>query len=310
MKRRDFLLSAALTGVASTLRFDKLEAALKSNKISVTSTPDLVAVMGGEPAVMLERALAKFGGIHAFVKKGQTVVIKPNIGWDKTPDLAANTNPDLVGAMVRQCYAAGAKRVEVFDHTCNQWDRCYVDSGIKKAVESVGGIMVPANDQSFYRTVSIPQGVKLKQASIHKSLLDCDVWFNMPILKNHGGAKMTISMKNYMGIVWDREYFHKTDLQQCIADVCTFQKRPALNIVDAYRIMFKNGPQGKSLADTALLKTLIVSPNIIAADAASVKFFNQVQKMDINEVGHISKGQALHLGTEDLSKLRIDRIKI
>ncbi len=310
MKRRDFLLSAALTGVASTLRFDKLEAALKSNKISVTSTPDLVAVMGGEPAVMLERALAKFGGIHAFVKKGQTVVIKPNIGWDKTPDLAANTNPDLVGAMVRQCYAAGAKRVEVFDHTCNQWDRCYVDSGIKKAVESAGGIMVPANDQSFYRTVSIPQGVKLKQASIHKSLLDCDVWFNMPILKNHGGAKMTISMKNYMGIVWDREFFHKTDLQQCIADVCTFQKRPALNIVDAYRIMFKNGPQGKSLADTALLKTLIVSPNIIAADAASVKFFNQVQKMDINEVGHISKGQALHLGTEDLSKLRIDRIKI
>jgi uncharacterized protein (DUF362 family) len=310
MKRRDFLLSAALTGVASTLRFDKLEAALRNNKVAVTSTPDLVAVMGGEPAVMLERALAKFGGIHAFVKRGQTVVIKPNIGWDKTPDLAANTNPDLVGAMVRQCYAAGAKRVEVFDHTCNQWDRCYVDSGIKKAVESAGGIMVPANDQSFYRTVSIPQGVKLKQASIHKSLLDCDVWFNMPILKNHGGAKMTISMKNYMGIVWDREYFHKTDLQQCIADVCTYQKRPALNIVDAYRIMFKNGPQGKSLADTALLKTLIVSPNIIAADAASVKFFNQVQKMDINEVGHISKGQALHLGTEDLSKLRIDRIKI
>ncbi len=310
MKRRDFLLSAALTGVASTLRFDKLEAALRNNKVSVTSTPDLVAVMGGEPAIMLERALAKFGGIHAFVKRGQNVVIKPNIGWDKTPDLAANTNPDLVAAMVRQCYSAGAKRVEVFDHTCNQWDRCYVDSGIKRAVESAGGIMVPANDQSFYRAVSIPQGMKLKQASIHKSLLDCDVWFNMPILKNHGGAKMTISMKNYMGIVWDREYFHKTDLQQCIADICTFQKRPALNIVDAYRIMFKNGPQGKSLADTALLKTLIVSPDIIAADAASVKFFNQVQKMNINEVGHISKGQALHLGTEDLSKLRIDRITI
>jgi uncharacterized protein (DUF362 family) len=310
MKRRDFLLSAALTGVASTLRFDKLEAALRNNKVTVTSTPDLVAVMGGEPAVMLERALAKFGGISAFVKKGQTVVIKPNIGWDKTPDLAANTNPELVGAMVRQCYAAGAKRVEVFDHTCNQWDRCYADSGIKRAVESAGGIMIPANDQSFYRTVSVPQGVKLRQTAIHKSLLDCDVWFNMPILKNHGGAKMTISMKNYMGIVWDREYFHKTDLQQCIADVCTYPKRPALNIVDAYRIMFKNGPQGKSLADTALLKTLIVSPNIIAADAASIKFFNQVQSMDINEVGHIAKGQALNLGTDDLSKLRIERIKL
>ncbi|MBB3186759.1 DUF362 domain-containing protein [Microbacter margulisiae] len=310
MKRRDFLLTAAMTGVASTLRFDKLEAALKNNRIAVSSTPDLVAVMGGEPAIMLDRALAKFGGISAFVKKGQTVVLKPNIGWDKTPELAANTNPALVGAMVHQCYSAGAKRVEVFDHTCNQWDRCYVDSGIKGAVEAAGGIMVPANDQSFFRTVSIPQGKKLKQTAIHKSLLDCDVWFNMPILKNHGGAKMTISMKNYMGVVWDREHFHKTDLQQCIADICTFHKRPALNIVDAYRIMFKNGPQGKSVADTALLKTLIVSPDIIAADAASVRFFNQVQKMDISEVEHIGMGQALHLGTDDLNKLRIDRIKI
>ncbi|MGC9152020.1 MAG: DUF362 domain-containing protein [Microbacter sp.] len=310
MKRRDFLLTTALTSVASMLRFDKLEAALKSNTISVSSTPDLVAVMGGEPAFMLERALAKFGGIKTFVKKGQVVVLKPNIGWDKTPDLAADTNPELVAAMVKQCYAAGAKRVEVFDHTCNQWDRCYVNSGIKSAVESAGGIMVPANDESFFRTVAIPNGVKLKQAAIHRSLLDCDVWFNMPILKNHGGAKMTISMKNYMGIVWDREYFHRTDLQQCIADVCTFHKRPALNIVDAYRIMFKNGPQGKSVADTALLKTLIVSPDIVAADAASVKFFNQVKQMNLNEVAHIGMGQALHLGTEDLDKLRIDRIKM
>jgi uncharacterized protein (DUF362 family) len=310
MKRRDFLLTTAMTSVASMLRFDKLEAALKNNTISVSSAPDLVAVMGGEPAVMLDRALAKFGGIKSFVKKGQIVVLKPNIGWDKTPDHAADTNPDLVAAMVKQCYSAGAKRVEVFDHTCNQWDRCYVNSGIKNAVESAGGIMIPANDESFFRTVAIPNGVKLKQTAIHRSLLDCDVWFNMPILKNHGGAKMTISMKNYMGIVWDREYFHRTDLQQCIADVCTFHKRPALNIVDAYRIMFQNGPQGKSVADTALLKTLIVSPDIVAADAASVKFFNQVRKMNINEVSHIQMGQALHLGTEDLEKLRIDRIKI
>jgi uncharacterized protein (DUF362 family) len=310
MKRRDFLLTTAMTSVASMLRFDKLEAALKNNTISVSSAPDLVAVMGGEPAVMLDRALAKFGGIKSFVKKGQVVVLKPNIGWDKTPDHAADTNPDLVAAMVKQCYSAGAKRVEVFDHTCNQWDRCYVNSGIKNAVESAGGIMIPANDESFFRTVAIPNGVKLKQTAIHRSLLDCDVWFNMPILKNHGGAKMTISMKNYMGIVWDREYFHRTDLQQCIADVCTFHKRPALNIVDAYRIMFQNGPQGKSVADTALLKTLIVSPDIVAADAASVKFFNQVRKMNINEVSHIQMGQALHLGTEDLEKLRIDRIKI
>jgi uncharacterized protein (DUF362 family) len=310
MKRRDFLLTAAMTGLASTLRFDKLEAALQNNKVKVTSTPDLVAVMGGEPSVMLDRALAKFGGIHAFVKKGQTVVIKPNIGWDKTPELAANTNPELVKALVKKCIQAGAKKVQVFDHTCNQWDLCYANSGIQKAVEEAGGEMIPGNDESYYRKVNLPNGVKLKETSIHKALLDCDVWFNMPILKNHGGAKMSISMKNYMGIVWNREYFHKTDLQQCIADVCTYTKRPALNIVDAYRILYKNGPQGRTTADTALLKTLIVSPNIIAADAASIKLFNQVEKMDVSEVGHIGKGEALKLGTQNLEKLKIERIKM
>ena len=259
---------------------------------------------------MLDKALAKFGGIQAFVKKGQTVVIKPNIGWDKTPDLAANTNPELVKAMVKKCYAAGAKKVLVFDHTCHQWDKCYANSGIKAAVESVGGEMVPGNDGSYYQKVSTPNGVKIKEAMIHKALLECDVWFNMPILKNHGGAKMSISMKNYMGIVWDRGIFHKTDLQQCIADICTYAKRPALNIVDAYRILYKNGPQGRTEADTAVLKTLIVSPNIVAADTAAIKFFNQVEKMDINEVGHIAKAEALHLGTRNLDSLKIDRIKM
>ncbi|GAT62451.1 DUF362 domain-containing protein [Paludibacter jiangxiensis] len=310
MKRRDFLLSAAITGVASTLRFDKLEAALQNNKVRVTSTPDLVAVMGGEPAAMLDKALAKFGGIQAFVKKGQTVVIKPNIGWDKSPNLAANTNPELVKALVKKCLAAGAKKVQVFDHTCQQWDNCYRNSGIKAAVESAGGEMLPGNDGSYYKKIALPHGVRLKEAMIHKALLECDVWFNMPILKNHGGAKMSISMKNYMGIVWDRGFFHSSDLQQCIADICTYPKRPALNIVDAYRILYKNGPQGRNESDTAILKTLIVSPNIVAADTASIKFFNQVEKMDINAVGHIAKAEALHLGTRNLDSLKIERIKM
>lgn len=310
MKRRDFLLSAAFTGIASTLRFDKLEAALQNNKVKVTSGPDLVAVMGGEPAAMLDKALAKFGGIQAFVKKGQTVVIKPNIGWDKTPNMAANTNPELVKALVKRCYAADAKKVQVFDHTCHQWDKCYENSGIKAAVESAGGVMLPGNDEHYYQRVALPHGIKLKEASIHKALLECDVWFNLPILKNHGGAKMSISMKNYMGIIWNREFFHRSDLQQCIADICTYPKKPALNIVDAYRIMVKNGPQGRNESDTAVLKSLIVSPNIVAADTAAIRFFNQIQKMDINEVGHIAKGEALRLGTRNLDSLKIDRIKM
>jgi uncharacterized protein (DUF362 family) len=270
----------------------------------------MVAVMGGEPAVMLQRALEEMGGIAKYVKKGQSVVIKPNIGWDKAPNFAANTNPELVGELVKQCFSAGAKKVTVFDHTCDNWQKCYDHSGIEKAVKAAGGTIVPGNDESYYKPVAIPNGVKLKSAKIHQALIEADVWFNVPVLKNHGGAKMSIAMKNYMGIVWDRGFFHSNDLQQSIADICTYGKKPALNIVDAYRCMRKNGPQGKSPNDTSVLKGLIVSPNIVAADTAAIAMFNQVEKMDINEVGHIALGEKLKLGTQKVESLNVKRIKI
>ncbi|MDR3338958.1 MAG: DUF362 domain-containing protein, partial [Candidatus Symbiothrix sp.] len=149
-----------------------------------------------------------------------------------------------------------------------------------------------------------------KSAKIHKALIEADIWFNVPVLKNHGGAKMSIAMKNYMGIVWDRGFFHSNDLQQCIADSCTWTKKPTLNIIDAYRCMRKNGPQGRSLSDTSTLKALIISTDIVAADTAAIGLFNQVEKMDINQVGHIANGEKLKLGTQNINNLNVKRIKL
>ena len=311
MKRRDFIRTGLTTGVvASVVSFDKLEAALSKNEIMVEKAPDMVAVMGGEPAEMLRRALQELGGIANYVKKGQTVVIKPNIGWDKTPELAANTNPELIAELVKQCVSAGAKKVTVFDHTCNDWIPCYTNSGIEKAAKDAGAVMAPGDKEIYYTSVKFPKGVKLKEAKVHKALLEADVWFNVPVLKNHGGAKMSIAMKNYMGIVWDRGFFHQNDLQQCIADACTWEKKPALNIIDAYRAMRQNGPQGKSEADVSELKSLIVSTDIVAADTAAVRLFNQVQKMELDAASHIGTGEKMNLGTTNLDKLNIKRIKI
>lgn len=310
MKRRDFLKTSMVAGAALSLKFEGLQAALSNHTLTVEEAPDLVAVMGGEPEAMLDKALETLGGIGNYVKKGQKVVIKPNIGWDRTPELAGNTNPDLIKALVKKCLGAGAEKVTVFDHTCDNWQKCYASSGIADAVKEAGGVIVPANDEQYYKEVSIPGGVTLKKAKIHEALLEADVWFNVPILKNHGGAKLSCAMKNMMGIVWDRRYFHQQDLQQCIADICTWQKKPALHIVDAYRMMFQNGPQGRSAADVATLKSLIVSPNIIAADTASLALFNQVEKLDMAAVTHITKGEALHLGSTDLKKINIKRIKL
>ena len=310
MERRQFIKTTLATGIFASMNFDALAKALADGTVEVETAPDLVAVMGGEPDVMLAKALEALGGIGKFVKPGQTVAIKPNIAWDKTPELAANTNPVLVGALVKLCKEAGAKEVSVFDHTCDNEKRTHEASGIKAAVEKAGGRMLPGGDKSHYREMALPRGLKLKSALVHQAILDSDVWFNVPILKNHGGAKMTISMKNHMGIVWDRGYFHSNDLQQCIADVCTLDKAAVLNVVDAYRLMKTNGPRGKSEADVVLSKALFLSQDIVAVDTAATTFFNQVREMPLSSVGHLSKGQELKVGTMDLDKLNIKRIKM
>jgi len=313
MKRRDFLRTGAIisASAAVSLNFDSLQAALSSNTIAVETAPDMVAVMGGEPEVMLEKALEALGGIGNFVKKGQKIVIKPNIGWDRAPELAGNTNPKLIGALVKKCLGAGASKVTVFDNTCDDWKKCYASSGIETAVKEAGGLIVPGNDEKYYsKEISLPRGVKLKSAKIHDALAEADAWINVPVLKNHGGAKLSAAMKNYMGIVWDRRFFHSNDLQQCIADICTWEKKPVLNIVDSYRLMFQNGPQGKSAADVATVKTLLASKDIVAIDTAALQFFNQVKELELDAVKHITMGQELKLGTTDLKSIKIERIKI
>ena len=285
MDRRDFLKTVAVSGAAMTIqRSEAME--ILTQAVNSTGKPDLVAVMGDEPELMFQRAIAELGGMKQFVKSGQKVVVKPNIGWDKVPELAGNTNPKLVAEIVKQCFAAGAKEVTVFDHTCDDWQKCYKNSGIESAAKN------------------------MKKAKIHEAILNCDVWINVPILKNHGGANLTIAMKNHMGIVWDRGYFHQNDLQQCIADICTMQKKAVLNVVDAYRIMKTNGPRGRSASDVVLAKGLFVSPDIVAVDTAAAKFFNQVREMPLDTVGHLAKGEALKVGTMNLDKLNVKRIKL
>lgn len=313
MDRRDFLKTVAIAGVAATV---KLEGAMDVMAQTVKQTQsggagyDLVAVMGGEPDEMFRQAITQMGGMKKFVKPGYKVVVKPNIGWDKTPELAGNTNPQLITEIIKQCFAAGAKEVSVFDHTCDDWQKCYKNSGIEAAAKAAGAKVLPADQESYYREITLPRARNLKKAKVHQAIMDCDVWINVPVLKNHGGAQLTISMKNHMGIVWDRGFFHQHDLQQCIADICTMSKPAVLNVVDAYRIMKTNGPRGRSASDVVLAKGLFMSQDIVAVDTAAAKFFNQVREMPLDKVGHLSKAQALKVGTMDIDKLKVKRIKI
>lgn len=309
MKRREFVKTTAVAGASVVMMGASRWGAL-AEEVGKGDTPDLVAVVGGDPDVMFQRAIAEFGGLGRFIGKGQKVVIKPNIGWDKTPEMGANTNPSLVKTMVEQAFVAGAAEVIVFDHSCDDWRKTYKNSGIEDAVKEAGGKIIPADLEQYYRDVPLPNGVKLKSVKVHEAILDCDVWFNVPVLKVHGGAQMTIALKNYMGIVWDRGIFHSTDLQQCIADCCTFVKRPALNIVDGYRVLKANGPRGRSAADAVVMKGLFASADIVAVDTAALKFALRETHIDLDAVTHITKARDLQLGTTDLETLNIRRIRV
>jgi len=310
MKRRDFLKAAALTGVASAIKLSDGMDIMAQKVTKPGGSYDLVAVMGGEPAEMFRKGIAELGGISKFVKKGQKVVVKPNIGWDKTPELAGNTNPLLVAEIVKQCIKAGASVVQVIDHSCDDWRKCYTNSGIEEAAKAAGAKVLSANEEIYYREIDLPRGVKLKKAKVLNAILDCDVWINVPVLKNHGGASMTIAMKNHMGIVWDRGAFHRNDLQQCIADICTLNKPAVLHVVDAYRIMKTNGPRGRSLTDVANPKAMFLSSDIVAVDTAATKFFNQLESMPLESVTHIKNAENLKLGTMNIEKLKVKRINL
>jgi uncharacterized protein (DUF362 family) len=308
MKRRDFILKSLTAGVLAGAFFKagalpKMGATL-NGKSNPNKPLDLVAVMGGEPVAMFTKAIATLGGMGVYVKKGQTVVVKPNIGWDTTPELAANTNPELIGEIVKQCISAGAKEVYVFDNTCDTWDRCYNNSGIEKAVKSAGGKMVPGNTENYYKTVTVPNGKKLTEAKVHELIINSDVFINVPVLKHHSSAKLTICMKNLMGIVWDRRYWHKNNLHQCIADFASW-KKPTLNIVDAYRVMTRNGPRGVGQADIVMKKALIISADMVAADAAAAKIFGT----EPSEIPYIQIAHDMGIGNMNLDELNIERIK-
>jgi len=306
MKRREFIKKAfrfgALAGTAALVSpYNRLIAAA----LPAENAPVLAAVKGGGPAVMFDKGIAALGGMTKFVKKGQTVVVKPNIGWDTRPELAANTNPELVGRIIKHCYDAGAKKVFVFDHTCDPWKDTYKNSGIEEAAKKAGASVVAGNTQSYYQKVSVPGGVTLKSAMVHELILSSDVFINVPILKDHGSADLTVSMKNLMGVVWERRAWHVTGLHQCIADFAAYRK-PDLNVVDCYRIMTKNGPRGTSEADVEKAGSQIICSDMVAADAAAAK----IMGYEPEEIKYIGIAAKKGLGEMDLGRVDIKKIQM
>ncbi|MGI6098935.1 MAG: DUF362 domain-containing protein [Lentisphaerae bacterium] len=300
MDRREFIKTAAVATAATAVN---LKAGAQTAAPAEAGLSTVVAVRNGDPVTMFRKGIEALGGMKAFVKPGQNVVVKPNIAWDRTPEYGANTSPELVAEIVRQALAAGAGEVTVFDHTCNEWKSCYKNSGIEAAATEAGAKVVSAGSEGDYEPRTAEGAVKMKKALIHKALLAADVVINVPILKNHGGAKMTAAMKNWMGVVWDRGFMHRNNLPQCIADAILYRK-PDLNVIDAYRVMLTNGPRGVGLSDVVERKYMLLSRDIVAIDSQAAK----IMEYSKENVPYIALGEKLGLGTTDPLKMSITRI--
>jgi uncharacterized protein (DUF362 family) len=298
MTRRKFVktVGASALAVAATPLLSKISLASAAGK-----SPDLVAVRGENIEEMIKKGIKEFGGLP--IKRGDKVCIKPNMAWAVPPEGAANTNPEVLRTVVEEAFAAGASEVFVFDHTCDNQNDAYNISGLKAAAEQAGARVMDGNRKRDYTEVKIPDAAILKSTLVHNLILDTDVFINIPILKHHGGTGMTCAMKNLMGAVWERRWWHARGLNQCIADSCIGIK-PTLNIVDAYKVMLNGGPRGNNSSQFKMPKTMIICKDIVAIDVASAMTFGGAPE----DFPYIRMGASAGVGTSDLDSLNIKRL--
>lgn len=254
--------------------------------------PTTVIARAEDHVLALNRALDGIGGIGRFVKAGERVTIKPNVGWDRTPEQAADTNPVIVAEVVRLCLKAGAARVIVTDNTCNEARRCFARSGIQAAAEKAGGVVVLPTSEEFV-TVDL-DGRLLTEWPVLRHCVDTDRLINMPIVKQHSLSSCTIGMKNLYGILGGMRHRLHQEIDQSIVDLAAFCG-PTLTIVDATRVLTRNGPQGGSLDDVAIRNSVICSTDQVGADARAAEFL----ELEAENVGHILLAQQAGLGSVD-----------
>jgi uncharacterized protein (DUF362 family) len=261
--------------------------------------PHLTVVQGAEPRLLVQRALEDLGGIRRFVSRQDVVVIKPNIAWDRTPAQAANTNPDVVAELVRQCWQAGAKRVIVTDVSCNEPRRCFQRSGIQAAALAEGAeVVLP--DPELFREVDLG-GVVLKSWPVFTPFLEADKIFNLPIAKHHVLTGATLGMKNWYGILGGQRNRLHQQIHQSLVDLANFML-PTVTLLDAYRILIRNGPTGGNLEDVVLKKTMVAGTDPVAIDAWAAKAW---WNLDPEQMPYLRMAAARGLGVVDFASLPV-----
>jgi uncharacterized protein (DUF362 family) len=297
--RREFLAGASSL-VAGTVLFGP------KTLMGTKPVPDVSVVHSGVAADAVARAIELLGGMSRYVQPDDMVVVKPNIGWDTRIGYGADTNPNVVAEIVRLCVEAGAKKVKVFDNTCNKPRRTYNSSGIEAAAKAAGADVDFVHEKRF-DLVDIPEGIRLKSWLVYRDALpgNCDVLINVPVLKHHslpktrdGRPGLSIGMKNMMGVMGGNRGLIHNGFEEKIVDFCAVI-RPHLTVVDATNVLMRNGPRGGRLADVQKMDTIIAGSDIVAVDAWGVKIFGYPPE----NLNYLVEAHNRGLGEIDLSKV-------
>jgi uncharacterized protein (DUF362 family) len=258
--------------------------------------PALVIARGKNVEKITREAIGKLGGISRFISPGDTVLIKPNAGWDRQPEQAANTNPDLVGAVVQLCREAGALHVWVTDVPINDPYRSFARSGIESAVKRAGGTIRFTTENDFVLTDL--KGQVLQVWPVSRFYHGADKVINLPVVKHHSLSSCTIAMKNWYGVLGGRRNRLHQEIDISIADLAS-AIRPTLTITDATRVLFRNGPTGGNLSDVSIEDTIIAGLDEVALDAYSIQFLG----LQVEDVPFLALGQKRGLGRIDWKSL-------
>ena len=305
--RRQFLHACAMTGAALKLGALTIDAAAAAGPaLSIArykTSPQAPDAIAEQARRLTQEAVNGLGGMGRFVSRGDVVWLKPNIGWNRRPEQAATTNPDVVATLISMCYAAGAKRVIVSDNSCNAAPPSFAHSGIQQASEKAGAECFILDERKYKKTAL--QGKVLQSWDIYGDVLGVNKLINVPIVKHHGLCKATLGMKNLMGIVGgERNRFHQ-DLSNTVADLASFI-RPTLVVMDAVRVLTANGPVGGNLADVQRKDTVAAGTDQVAIDAFGATLLG----LKPYDVGYIVEANARKLGTMDFETLKPRRIEV
>ncbi|MBN1572932.1 MAG: DUF362 domain-containing protein [Deltaproteobacteria bacterium] len=299
MGRRCFLAGSLKVGV-SALASTALP--LYSSLASAAGGTTLAVATGRNYRNVVIDAVDMLGGLGSFVSSGERVAIKPNIGWDRTPELAANTHPIVVKTIAEMCLDAGAKRITVLDRTCDDARRTYVNSGIKSAVEEIkdSRVRVEYVNMERFVKIKIPRGIKLEDLEVYRTVLDADKLINVPVAKSHGLTTLTLSMKNLMGVIGGRRGMIHWEIDQKLADISTVI-RPDLIVLDATRILTRGGPSGGNIKNVKVLNKVIAGTDPVAIDSYGATLFG----IKGTDIGHIATAYKMGLGEINLSKVTV-----